>query len=113
MLLFALLIFTLFIQLTVASSKDEIRLLVTLGAAPKQLQGFLMKQFFPPNIIITITVLVVLALLQFLLRSWLKSQRIYVSPYLSYLTLLAGILILFVLWMVNRMSIKKYINLQQ
>ncbi len=112
MLLFALLIFTLFIQLTVASSKDEIRLLVTLGAAPKQLQRFLMKQFFPPNIIITIIVLAVLALLQFLLRGWLQSQRIYVSPYLSYLTLLAGILILLVLWIVNRTSIKKYIQLQ-
>jgi len=46
MLLFALLIFTLFIQLTIASCKDEIQLLITLGAAPKQLQNFLMKQFF-------------------------------------------------------------------
>ena len=46
MLLFALLIFTLFIQLTIASCKEEIALLVTLGAAPKQLQQFLMKQFF-------------------------------------------------------------------
>jgi hypothetical protein len=113
MLLFALLIFTLFIQLTVASSKDEITLLVTLGAAPKQLQRFLMKQFFPPNIIITIIVLAALALLQFLLRGWLQSQNIYVSPYLSYLTVLAGLLILLVLWMVNRWSIKKYINLQK
>lgn len=113
MLLFALLIFTLFIQLTVASSKDEIRLLVTLGAAPKQLQQFLMKQFFPPNIIITIVVFAVLALLQFLLRGWLRSQNIYISPYLSYLTVVAGILILAVLWVVNRMSINKYINLQQ
>src|SRR6185436_17653248 len=37
MFLFALLIFTLFIQLTIASAKDEIMLLITLGAAPKQL----------------------------------------------------------------------------
>jgi hypothetical protein len=113
MLLFALLIFTLFIQLTVASSKDEITLLVTLGAAPNQLQRFLMKQFFPPNIIIILIVLAVLALLQFLLRNWLQSQKIYISPYLSYITIIAGILILAVLWIVNRMSIKKYINLQQ
>jgi len=112
MLLFALLIFTLFIQLTVASSKDEIRLLVTLGAAPKQLQLFLMKQFFPPNIVITIIVFAVLELLQFLLRNWLQSQDIYISPYLSYLTVVAGIMILAVLWIVNRMSINKYINLE-
>ena len=52
MLLFALLIFTLFIQLTIASAKEEILLLVTLGAGPKQLQRFLMGQFFPSNILI-------------------------------------------------------------
>ena len=46
MLAFALLIFTLFIQLTIASSKEDIALLITLGAAPKQLHKFLMKQFF-------------------------------------------------------------------
>ena len=51
MFLFALLIFTLFIQLTVASAKEEIILLVTIGAAPKQLQGFLIKRLIPSNII--------------------------------------------------------------
>ena len=113
MLLFALLIFTLFIELTVASCKEEINLLITLGAAPKQLQKFLMKQFFPPNIIITFVVLVVLAGLQFMLKGLLQSQNMSVSPLLSYTTILAGVLILLVLWLVNRWSIKKYIALNQ
>lgn len=110
MLIFALLIFTLFIQLTVASCKDEISLLITLGAAPKQLQRFLMKQFFPPNIIITVIVLCIIAALQFLLRSVLQSQNIYVSPYISLVTIGAAIAILIVLWLVNRWSISKYVN---
>lgn len=111
MLLFALLIFVLFIQLTVASCKEEITLLVTLGAAPKQLQRFLMKQFFPPNIVIVAVVLIVLAVLQFFLRNFLSGQSIYISPFISLATLLAGTLILFVLWLVNRYSIKHYIDL--
>ncbi|MBG9375687.1 hypothetical protein I5907_05545 [Panacibacter sp. DH6] len=111
MLLFALLIFVLFIQLTVASCKEEITLLVTLGAAPKQLQRFLMKQFFPPNIVIVAVVLIVLAVLQFFLRKFLSGQSIYISPFISLATLLAGTLILFVLWLVNRYSIKHYIDL--
>lgn len=112
MLLFALLIFTLFIQLTVASAKDEITLLVTLGASPRQLQQFLMKRFFPPNIVITVIVLLILAASQFVLKNFLQAQKIYVSPYLSYTTFIAGIIILLVLWIVNHQTIKKYINLQ-
>ncbi|MEP7318841.1 MAG: hypothetical protein ABI921_08860 [Panacibacter sp.] len=113
MLLFALLIFTLFIELTVASCKEEIGLLITLGAAPQQLQKFLMKQFFPPNIVITIVVLFVLAALQFLLRGFLQQQNMYVSAAISYTTVIAGFIILGVLWFVNRWSIKKYISLNQ
>jgi hypothetical protein len=113
MLLFALLIFTLFIQLTVASAKDEITLLVTLGASPKQLQQFLMKRFFPPNIIITIIVLAILAVLQFLLKSFLQAQNIHVNPFLSYTTFIVAIVILLVLWMVNHQTIKKYINVDK
>jgi cell division protein FtsX len=113
MLLFALLIFTLFIQLTVASCKEEITLLITLGAAPKQLHQFLMKQFFPPNIVIVAIVLIVLAILQYSLKSFLQTQHIYLNPVISYATIVTGFLILFVLWLVNRMSIRKYINLTQ
>jgi hypothetical protein len=112
MLLFALLIFTLFIQLTVASAKDEITLLVTLGASPHQLQQFLMKRFFPPNIIITLIVMVILSAIQFFLQNYLQTQKVYVSPYLSYTTLLAGVIVLLVLWIVNHQTIKKYVNTQ-
>jgi len=113
MLLFALLIFTLFIQLTVASCKEEITLLITLGASPKQLQQFLMKQFFPSNIVIVVVVLAILALLQFLLRKFLQSQHIYLNPLISIATIVSAVLILLVLWFVNRVSIKKYIGLTQ
>jgi hypothetical protein len=65
MLLFALLVFTLFIQLTIASCKTEIELLITLGTAPKQLQRFLMRQFFPVNIYIIGFVLILLSALQY------------------------------------------------
>lgn len=112
MLVFALLIFTLFIQLTVASAKDEITLLVTLGASPKQLQQFLMKRFFPPNIVIAVVVLIILSALQFLLKNFLEEQKIYISSYLSYATLITAIIILAVLWLVNHQSIRRYVNVQ-
>ncbi len=110
MLLFALLIFTLFIQLTIASSQDDIALLITLGAAPKQLYRFLMKQFFPVNIIIVFIVLIVVAGLQLLLQHILAEQSIFISSYPSFFTVLAAFVILIVLWLVNSFTVKKYIS---
>ncbi len=110
MLLFALLIFTLFIQLTIASCKEEIALLVTLGAAPKQLKTFLMKQFFPSNIIIVLVTLIVIALLQVWVKHWLSGEHIFVSTVISMATVVSAALILFVLWIVNYFTIRKYIN---
>jgi cell division protein FtsX len=113
MLLFALLIFTLFIQLTIASCKTEIQLLITLGASPKQLQRFLMQQFFPFNLIVTSIVLIIIAGLQFLLFHFLQQQHIFLQPYLSLSTVASAIVVVLVLWWVNRTTIKKYIRLQQ
>ncbi len=110
MLLFALLIFTLFIQLTIASCKDEISLLITLGASPRQLKSFLIKQFFPVNILIILLSLLLIAFTQFLLCQKLQSQNIILEKFPSFLTLLTGLLVLAVIWVVNRISIQKFIK---
>ncbi len=112
MLVFALLVFTLFIQLTIASCKEEIFLLITLGASPKQLQRFLMKRFFPPNIIIVLISLAVITALQYATHLFLKEQNIFVSTLTSYYTFAAALLVLSVLWLVNRLTISKYISMQ-
>lgn len=110
MLLFALLIFTLFIQLTIASCKEEIILLITIGASPTQLSKFLMKQFFPQNIWIIASVLVVLSLVQYALNLFLIKQYIFVSPALSLYTFLIALLLIALFWLVNRNTIKAYIK---
>ncbi len=113
MLLFALLVFTLFIQLTIASTKSEINLLITLGTSPKQLQKFLMKQFVPANVLITLFCLTFIAVTQWLLHGYLQKQNMHVSPWLSWYTIIAAAIILLVLWLVNRNTIKKYIRLTE
>lgn len=110
MLLFALLVFTLFIQLTIASAKEEIVLLITLGAGPAQLRRFLIKQFFPPNIVIAVVVLAIIAGLQVWLQHILQLQNIYVSPIISIYTIATAALVVFVLWLVNYTTIKKYVR---
>lgn len=110
MLLFALLVFSLFIQLTIASTRHEINLLITIGISPKQLQRFLMKQFLPANVIITFVCLAAVAALQFFLAAFLRNQNMYISSWISFYTIAAAILILLVLWLVNFRTIKKYIR---
>lgn len=112
MLLFALLIFTLFIQLTIAACKEEIQLLITLGTSPKQLASFLMKQFFPPNIVIVIIALVLISIIQLMLYKFLQTQNIFLSKYISIYTILTAAIVLIILWAVNFFTIKKYIKAQ-
>lgn len=110
MLLFALLIFTLFIQLTISSCKTEIELLLTLGASPKQLKHFMMKQFFPANILITAIAFLIIGLLQFAGSKFLLQQNIYIPSMLSVYTLVGGLFILALIWILYSTSLNKYIN---
>lgn len=109
MLAFALLVFSLFIQLTIASCKEEIVLLVTIGAAPAQLYRFLMRQFFPPNIVIVAVALAVITGLQWWLAGFLRDKNMMLPSLIGWPTAVAAVLILLVLWIVNRATIRKYI----
>ena len=112
MFLFALLIFSLFIQLTISSCREEIQLLITLGASPSQLRSFLMRQFFPSNIWITLFALGVISLAQYGFAFFLEKQSAYVSSFISLVTVSISVLILVIIYILNRRSIidniKKY-----
>lgn len=110
LLLFALLIFSLFIQLTIASCKEEIQLLITLGATPKQLRQFLMWRFFPPNIFIMMGAVLIIGLLQYWVASWLQQQYMFISHILSAYTFATALVFLVVLWIVNFVTIQHYIQ---
>ncbi|HNL82817.1 MAG TPA: hypothetical protein PKG56_05440, partial [Chitinophagaceae bacterium] len=112
MLLFALLVFTMFIQLTVASCKEEIKLLITIGTSPIQLKSFLMKQFFPSNIVIVGLALMLVSIVQFMLYKYLQAQNIFLSAYISIYTIVAACIVLMLLWLVNHFTIKKYIEVK-
>ena len=112
MLVFAMLIFTLFIQLTIASCKEEIVLLITLGASPKQLRRFLIRQFFPANILIVSLSLLIITALQYYIHHWLLNQNIFVRALPSSGTFLTAAVVLGVIWLVNRTSVRKYISFQ-
>lgn len=112
MLIFALIIFTLFIQLTIANCKQEINLLIILGAAPKQLSKFLLGQFYPGNLISIILATVMIGLLQFVLKSILETQLIFIPTFISWITLSTAVVLSFLLWIMTKKAIQKQINAQ-
>lgn len=110
MLVFALIIFTLFIQLTIANCKEEIILLITLGAAPSQLSKFLLRQFYPGNLFSIIVATILITILQYLLKIILAKQLIFIPSFISWITLATSIGLNFLLWIVTKKAIQKHIS---
>ena len=112
MLFFALLIFSLFVQLTIEHCKQEIVLLITLGASPKQLQKFLLKLFFPIHIVIAVICLGGMQLLQWQLSIFLKAKNMIINPYLSWCSLVACFIVLLAVYLVLYSTVRKYIRIK-
>lgn len=110
LLAFALLVFSMFIQLVIAGCKKEIQLLVTLGTAPRQLQRYLMRQFVPLYIIIGIAALVLVAVLQWRASVTLAAHDMFISEWIAVGTAGAALLVILLVYIVNRVNVRKYIN---
>jgi len=110
LLLFALLVFSMFIQLVIASCKKEIQLLVTLGTAPRQLQRYLMRQFVPLYIAIGIVALLLVAALQWWASGQLAIYDMVISPWIAAGTGIAAVIVIVLVYVVNRINVRKYIN---
>jgi hypothetical protein len=110
LLFFALLVFSMFIQLVIASCKREIQLLVILGTAPKQLQRYLLRQFVPLYIVIGILSLLLVAGLQYWAAGELARHEMLVSTWPG-VPVFAGIaLVLGLVYIVNLLTVRKYVN---
>lgn len=110
LLFFALLVFSMFIQLVIASCKREIQLLVILGTAPRQLQRYLLRQFVPLYIIIGILSLLLVAGLQYWAATELARHQMLVTAWPG-VPVFAGIaLVLGLVYIVNVLTVRKYVN---
>jgi cell division protein FtsX len=110
LLFFALLVFSMFIQLVIASCKREIQLLVILGTAPKQLQRYLLKQFVPLYIIIGILSLLLVAGLQYWAAAELAAHQMQVSSWPGGPVFAGIVLVLGLVYIVNLATVRKYVN---
>jgi hypothetical protein len=110
LMLFALIIFGLFIQLVVSHARHDIQLLTTLGTAPKQLRGFLLKKFIPAMILVVLIGTAVVWVLQFIVSGFVKRLFVSLPNHLSVITLLCALAIMVILFLLNYTSINKAIK---
>ncbi|WP_212000804.1 FtsX-like permease family protein [Chitinophaga sp. HK235] len=110
LLLFAMLVFSMFIQLIIASCKKEIQLLVMLGTAPRQLKRYLLKQFVPLYIIIGVVCLLLLTSLQYAAAAVLAKHDMVVSPWPGPGVFAGALLVLGLVYLVNLLTVTRYVN---
>jgi len=110
MLFFAVLITTLFIQLTVTSCKPEITLLITLGCSPKLLKNLLMKRFFVPGLLLVTAGIFTTGSLQYISHLFFEKQQISIDSFISPYTLLVACCLVILITVANRLSIKESMN---
>jgi hypothetical protein len=110
--LFALLVFLMFIQLTITNAKQEIHLLKTLGTSPNQLQRFLMGRVMPTITYIIVGILLLLSCIQVFAHynKDLKSREIDLPIILPMPVFIVAILIFALLWAINYWAVKKYVK---
>ncbi|RBL93563.1 FtsX-like permease family protein [Chitinophaga flava] len=110
LLLFAMLVFSMFIQLIIASCKKEIQLLVMLGTAPRQLKRYLLKQFVPLYIIIGVVCLLLLTSLQYATATVLAKHDMVVSTWPGPGVFAGALLVLGLVYLVNLLTVTRYVN---
>lgn len=111
--IFAILVLSLFIQLNIVSKQEEIRLLIQLGAGPSQMIRFLMKKFFPPNVLVVLLSLGLVSITQWLLAVWLNKKGMQISNVISPLTIISAALLIVIMGIIHQIAIRRSVKEQQ
>lgn len=90
----ALLLFSFYLQLVIARSRDSIRLLLTLGYSPNWLSRHFTQRFIPVYIMIIVAALLLTALMQFAFHRWVMYKRPELQSWPHWSVLLTAIVLL-------------------
>ena len=105
--LLALMLFSFYLQLMIARSKDSLELLLTLGYSPKWLSSRVSGQFLPAYIIIVAASLAATQFLHWLFHHFVLADRPELSPFLSWVVILVAVILTILSIVTNYRMIKK------
>ena len=106
----ALMLFSFYLQLMIAKSKDNLQLLLTLGYSPKWLGNSVVKTWLPVYILIIVTALLITALLHVMFINLTIVNRANLSWSLHWSVYLTALCLLALTLYINSRLVKKELN---
>jgi multisubunit Na+/H+ antiporter MnhB subunit len=105
----AMMLFSFYLQLMIARSKDNLELLMMLGYSPEWVTKTFSRQFVPIYIIVVAAALAVTAIVQMLFAQFSEYQRNQLSYLIHWSVLLAAILLVVLSIVTNQRIVKKLV----
>ena len=105
--LLALMLFSFYLQLIIAKSKDNLQLLLTLGYSPRWLTKTVAGKWIPVYVVIVIVAVVVTSILQWLFFTYTTSLDTKMSPYIHWSVAALSIVLIILTAMSNYRLVKK------
>jgi hypothetical protein len=109
---FVIIIFVLYLQLTIVNAKKELALLSSLGTSKTQLRKFLLYKTMPIHFILFIVIVSILAIIQYLMHinKQLQYKEINLPAMLPWQIGVVAILLLAIILAINIYTINKKVN---
>ncbi len=110
----ALLLFSFYLQLVIARSKESLQLLLTPGYSPTWLGNNVSRRFIPVYIFIVLIAVLITELMQWSFHRFVLYNRPEISSYLNWIVLLTAVLLIILSVITNYRLVKKLLHkLQQ
>ena len=106
-ILLAMLLFSFYLQLMIARSKDNLHLLITLGYSPGWLSKTVAKRWVPVYTGIVSAALILAAIFQWSFQQYAIKGRSDLSPYLHWMVIIIAALLLLLSILINYRLVKK------
>ena len=106
-ILLAMLLFSFYLQLMIARSKDNLQLLLTLGYSPSWLSKTVAKRWVPVYTAIVLTALILAAIFQWAFQQFALNGRSDLSPYLHWMVIIIAAVLLLLSIFINYRLVKK------
>ena len=109
-ILLAMVLFSFYLQLMIARSKENLQLLLTLGYSPKWLSKTVSKKWTPVYIIVVLSALLLTAILQWSFQHFVLSDSESLTPFINWIVLILALLLIALCILMNYRLIKKLLN---
>lgn len=103
----ALMLFSFYLQLMIARSRDNLQLLLTLGYSPAWLSTNVSKQFIPVYVLVVVSALAVAQLMQWSFHRFAMYNRPEMSSFVHWTVILTALLLIGLSLVTNHRMVKK------